>query len=307
MKKEKLLSKNIIVCLLALICCMLWGSAFPCVKIGYKMLGIAADNTASQILFAGYRFSLAGLLVIIAGSIAQKKILVPKVNEIPKVMALSAFQTIIQYLLFYIGLANTTGVKASVIIGSNVFIAVVVSSLIFHLERLSLNKAIGCVIGFAGIIIINLSGGGVDMNIRLTGEGFMFISTFSYAFSSVMMKKYSKSVNPVMMSGWQFLFGGIVMSLMGIISGGEVNIDSSPELSMLFYLAFISAVAYSLWAILLKYNPVSKVAVYGFMNPVIGVILSALLLNEGQQAFGFKGIISLFLVCIGIYVVNFRR
>ena len=110
MKKEKLLSKNIIVCLLALICCMLWGSAFPCVKIGYKMLGIAADNTASQILFAGYRFSLAGLLVIIAGSIAQKKILVPKVNEIPKVMALSAFQTIIQYLLFYIGLANTTGV-----------------------------------------------------------------------------------------------------------------------------------------------------------------------------------------------------
>ncbi len=307
MKKEKLLSKNIIVCLLALICCMLWGSAFPCVKIGYKMLGIAADNTASQILFAGYRFSLAGLLVIIAGSIAQKKILVPKVNEIPKVMALSAFQTIIQYLLFYIGLANTTGVKASVIIGSNVFIAVIVSSLIFHLEKLSLNKAIGCIIGFAGIIIINISGGEFDMNIRLTGEGFMFISTFSYAFSSVLMKKYSKSVNPVMMSGWQFLFGGIVMSLMGIISGGKVIIDSAPEWNMLFYLAFISAVAYSLWAVLLKYNPVSKVAVYGFMNPVIGVILSALLLNEGQQAFGFKGIISLFLVCIGIYVVNFRK
>lgn len=286
---------------------MLWGSAFPCVKIGYKMLGIAADNTASQILFAGYRFSLAGLLVIIAGSIAQKKILVPKVNEIPKVMALSAFQTIIQYLLFYIGLANTTGVKASVIIGSNVFIAVIVSSLIFHLEKLSLNKAIGCIIGFAGIIIINISGGEFDMNIRLTGEGFMFISTFSYAFSSVLMKKYSKSVNPVMMSGWQFLFGGIVMSLMGIISGGKVIIDSAPEWNMLFYLAFISAVAYSLWAVLLKYNPVSKVAVYGFMNPVIGVILSALLLNEGQQAFGFKGIISLFLVCIGIYVVNFRK
>ena len=145
------------------------------------------------------------------------------------------------------------------------------------------------------------------MNIRLTGEGFMFISTFSYAFSSVLMKKYSKSVNPVMMSGWQFLFGGIVMSLMGIISGGKVIIDSAPEWNMLFYLAFISAVAYSLWAVLLKYNPVSKVAVYGFMNPVIGVILSALLLNEGQQAFGFKGIISLFLVCIGIYVVNFRK
>ena len=290
-----------------MICCMLWGSAFPCVKIGYKMLGITANNTAGQILFAGYRFSLAGLSVIIAGSIAQKKILVPKANEIPKVMLLSAFQTIIQYLLFYIGLANSTGVKASVIIGSNVFIAVIVSSLIFHLEKLKLNKAIGCIIGFTGIIIINLSGGAFDMNIRLTGEGFMFISTFSYAFSSVLMKKYSKSADPVMMSGWQFLFGGTVMSLMGIISGGKVVIDSANEWGMLFYLAFISAVAYSLWAILLKYNPVSKVAVYGFMNPVIGVILSALLLNEGQQAFGLNGIISLVLVCAGICVVNLRQ
>ena len=63
-------------------------------------------------------------------------------------------------------------------------------------------------------------------------------------------------------------------------------------------------VAYSLWGILLKYNPVSKVAVFGFMNPVFGVILSALLLGEGAQAAGVKSLIALLLVSIGIYVVN---
>ena len=55
---------------------------------------------------------------------------------------------------------------------------------------------------------------------------------------------------------------------------------------------------------LLKYNPVSRVAVYGFMNPVFGVIFSALLLGEGE-GLGLKALGALLLVCMGIFVVNF--
>ena len=62
--------------------------------------------------------------------------------------------------------------------------------------------------------------------------------------------------------------------------------------------------AYSLWGILLKYNPVSRVTVFGFMNPVFGVLLSALLLGETDQASGILGLLSLLLVSVGIYVVN---
>ena len=51
---EKLFKKPIVICVMALICCALWGSAFPCVKIGYELLQI--ETTGSQILFAGYRF-----------------------------------------------------------------------------------------------------------------------------------------------------------------------------------------------------------------------------------------------------------
>ena len=91
--------------------------------------------------------------------------------------------------------------------------------------------------------------------------------------------------------------------------GEKLYTHISPAMSQIFagmlvYLAVVSAVAYSLWGILLKYNPVSKVAVFGFMNPVFGVILSALLLGEGAQAAGVKSLIALLLVSIGIYVVN---
>ena len=71
-------------------------------------------------------------------------------------------------------------------------------------------------------------------------------------------------------------------------------------------MAMISAVAYSLWGILLKYNPVSRIAVFGFMNPVFGVILSALLLGENNQAFSLYGLAALVLVSLGIFLVNRR-
>ena len=93
------------------------------------------------------------------------------------------------------------------------------------------------------------------------------------------------------------------MVFCGKLLGGHLEAPSLPAVGMLLWLALVSAVAYSLWGILLKYNPVSKVAVFGFMNPVFGVILSAFLLRE-TDALGISAIVALVLVCVGIYTVN---
>lgn len=66
---------------LALLCCFLWGSAFPMVKTGYQMFSIGESDTASQILFAGMRFALAGILVIIFGSIIAKNRFTRKIKK----------------------------------------------------------------------------------------------------------------------------------------------------------------------------------------------------------------------------------
>lgn len=301
-KNSSFLTTGMGIFLAAALCNLLWGSAFPVIKIGYGLFGIAADDTSSQMLFAGIRFMIAGAMGIAIGSAGKKRLVIPSKDEIPKVMLLSMFQTILQYVFFYIGLANTSGMKASVIEGSNVFAALLVSGLVFRMEKVTLRKLMGCLVGFGGVVLVNM-GSGFDMSFRLTGEGFILISTLSYAFSTVLMKHYSTSSDPVMLSGWQFLFGGAVMAAGGFIMGGNVHTDSVSGVLLLIYLAAVSACAYSLWSILLKLNPVSKVAVYGFLNPVFGVTLSALLLREGA-AFGIKTAAALALVCIGIYLVN---
>ena len=286
-----------------MICCFLWGSAFPCIKIGYRLFEIPSDSPASQILFAGIRFFIAGIMVIAAGSIGEKKLLLPTKKAVSKILSLSLFQTILQYIFFYIGLANTSGVKASVIEGTGAFICILISALIFRMEKLTPAKIIGCLIGTAGIVVINLDSS-IFSDISFMGDGFLLISIVAYSTSSVLIKRFSASENPVMLSGWQFLFGGAVMIAAGAIAGGSVGAVTAEGLLMLLYLAFISACAYSLWALLLKHNPVSKIAVFGFMNPVFGVLLSAFLLGETEQAFRLEAVIALLLIAGGIFIVN---
>lgn len=304
MKKEKLLTNGWVVAIGAIISCALWGSAFPCIKIGYKLLNIAADDVSTQILFAGVRFTLAGVLSIVFESIIERRVLLPKKSSIGNILKLCMMQTVIQYLFFYVGLAHSSGVTGSIITGTNSLLTILIACFIFRQEKMTIPTMIGCVIGLAGVVVANLGGGSIGTQMHLNGEGFVFIAALFYAISSIYLKKYSQQDDPVMLSGYQFLVGGLILSVLGFATGGRLSGFTLQSSLLLLYLGFLSAMAYALWGILLKYNPVSRVAIYGFTNPVIGVLLSALLLGEGGQAFSAKNLLALLLVCTGIIVVN---
>lgn len=304
--KEKFLTKTPFVWLIAGFCCLLWGSAFPAIKIGYRLFNISSNDTASIILFAGTRFFLAGILTLIIFSFVERRILLPKKESIPKITVLALFQTILQYLFFYLGLAHTTGERASVIQGTNVFMALLISGLIFKMEKLSFNKLLGSVIGFSGVILVSLDVFTQSQNASFIGELFILLSTLSYAFSSVFMKRFSENENPALLSGWQFLNGGAVMIAFGLAMGGRITGFDLKSTSLLLYMAFISAFAYSLWSILLKHNPVSKVAVCGFMTPIFGFILSAVFAGEGESV-RLLGVGALVLVVIGMLILNYNK
>lgn len=306
MEKEskKLYTNPIFVAICAILCCALWGSATPFIKIGYKLI-LPHGGVASTMLFAGIRFTLAGVLTVLIYSIARRKFLYPKKQNWDKVLIISAFQTVIQYIFFYIGLANTTGVKGTIASGSNAFFAMLVACLVFHQEKLTLKKVIAAILGFSGIVLVNLEG--LDLNINFTGDGFVLISAIAYAFSSVFVKIFSKYEDPVILSGYQFILGGIVMTLVGVFMGGKVAFPDIKAVAVLIYLAFLSAIAYSLWGILLKHNPVSKVTIYSFMIPVFGVLLSNLLLSEQSHVSPINLIITLILVSTGIIMLNYKK
>lgn len=288
--------------------CLLWGSAFPCIKIGYGLFGIGASDVASIIAFAGARFLISGAMVVVAMSVARRRPHLPARADWPCAAKLSVFQTSLQYLLFYVGLSRSAGVTSSIIEASNTFFIVLLAVYVFRTERMTARKALGCIVGFAGVLLVNLGSGSGAAGFSLGGEGLVFLSTISAAVSSNLSKRYSREHDPVLLSGWQFVIGGATLLALGLAMGGRVApadaANPLPALALLAYMGFISAAAYSLWSMALAANPVSRVAVFGFMNPVFGAVLSALLLGETSVVSPLLAVAALVLVSCGIIVVN---
>ncbi|MCR4658119.1 MAG: DMT family transporter [Lachnospiraceae bacterium] len=291
----------------ALFCCVLWGSASPAIKIAYELFGIAPDDTASRIMLAGARFILAGAMTICFGSLLSKKFLVPEAKSLRYVVTLALVQTVGQYFFFFMSLAHISGVRGSIINASGNFLAILIAVYIFRLERMTVRKILGCLTGFSGIILI-LGGASAfgSGGVTFQGEGAMLLAALFYAFSSCLIKIFSRYENPVTLSGYQFFTGGILLYLIGVLLGGHLEFQSSGCVYNLLYMGFISAGAYTLWGVLLKHNPVSRVSIFGFMNPVMGVLLSALFLGENKEAFSITGLSALLLVAAGIIIVNSR-
>ena len=306
-KKQDLFTNPIVLTLMALICCALWGSATPAIKTGYRLL--AVEGVSSIMLFAGIRFFLAGIFTVIIFSIARRKLLIPKKENIGRILTVASVQTVIQYIFFYLGLAYTSGVKGTIASGSGAFFAVLIASLIFKQEKLTLKKIVACVVGFLGIVLINLNGLTFSSDpLDLMGVAFVLLSAIALSFSSVLIKKFSAYEDPVTISGYQFIVGGFFMIIIGLVFGGTIDFSNLFGVLDLIYLALLSAVAYSLWGILLKHNPVSKVTVFNFTTPVFGVLLTMLFLpGESSSVNPINLIVTLILISTGILLLNFKK
>lgn len=289
-----------------LVSCGLWGSAYPCVKIGYELFGITGSDVASRLVFAGTRFTIAGIMVVVGVSIAQRRALLPAKRDLSAIGILALFQTVLQYFFFYGGLSHAAGVTSSIIGAAAYFFAILFAALIFKTESLTRKAVIGCAIGFAGVVLVNLGDSGdAAFSFALNGEGFILLSSVAGAISTCFIAVLGRTHDSVLLSGWQFVTGGVVLLGCGLAMGGSLcPISPGPALALILYMGFISAMAYTLWSRLLAANPVSRVSIFGFMTPVFGAAMSAVLLGETDAVNPLFALIALALVSAGIVIVN---
>ncbi|MGN0658556.1 MAG: DMT family transporter [Emergencia sp.] len=285
---------------LAVLCCILWGSAFPCVKIGYAWFGI--EGAGSQILFAGWRFFLAGVLTFLLFSMKDRRLLTIRRSSVPAVFGQGLLQTTVQYFFFYLGLANTTGTRGSVITASNVFFSIIIAHFFVKGEKITRRKILGCITGFAGVVLVNLSPDSLSGAVSWNGEGFVLLCAVTYGISNVTTRMLTEREKPEAVTAWQLMSGGLVLIAAGYAAGGSMGRFTPASAVLFFYLAMLSTVAFTVWAALLKYNPVGKVTPYGFTIPVFGTAFSGIFLHE--RIFTWNSLLALILVSTGIILVN---
>lgn len=299
MLKDK---KNAII--LSIFAMILWGSAVPLIKSTYIEFGISQNETGLKILVAGLRFFMAGLLTLFYYKIfTNEKIKYKPLNK-KLILVLIFTQTMIQYLFYYLGLSNTSGVKSSIIQAGNAFMVVIISALLIPKDKINPNIIIALILGTVGVIITSMGGSNEDSGMKLTGEGFILIAQVLNALSTVLVRKYGSGQNPFLLTALPFLLGASGLIIIGLITKEAKLAFTGKGFLMLLYGSFISSTAFSIWTIVLSYHSANEFSIYKLFIPIFGSILSVIFLGE---AFTLRLLIGMILVLSGSLILNMTR
>ena len=286
----------------ALTATCLWGSAFPVVKVGYEMLGIRRGDTFLQIEYAGYRFVLAALLLLVLMAVAR----VPRPPltraKAAAVVRVGVVQTFLQYVFFYGGIALSSGMEGSIIAGTLTFFQLGLAHVMHADDRMTATKGAAAVLGFAGIVFYHVMANGYAFTLG-KGEALMLSAMFFAALGNMLSKQAAPAILPVLpLTAMQMFVGGVALIAVGGAKAGVMPFDFSlGSVFVLAYLAFVSAASFLLWNSLMSYNKAGAVSVYLFLVPIFGVLLSSVLLAEPLRWYVAPALV---LVALGIAMTH---
>ncbi len=278
---------------------LLWGSLFPMVKLGYKAYSIS--TTGDILLFAGIRFTVCGSLISLYQFIRDRKSYDTVKATIAPVLLSGLFAIILHYSFTYLGLSLTDSSKTAILKQIGVLFYVCFSFLFFKEDKLTLRKLIAVVIGFLGIIAINMNKSSVLFNI---GDLFIILASFCTVFSNVISKKALRTVNSVTMTGVSQAFGGIVLLVVGLALGGKFSFPLDKSYIMI-YICTASIFSYCIWFGIVKSAELSKLFIIKFAEPVFACIFGAILL--GENIFKIQYLAAFVLISLGIIISNTKK
>ena len=298
---NKLFSNKVTSVFIALIVCALWGSLFPFVKIGYSVFGISSGDIPTIMLFAGIRFVISGFLLFIIFSAKEKKFSIPSKNILKTVILISFASIILHYFFTYMALSFGEGSKSAIIKQVGFLFLSCFAFLFIKEDKFSVAKIVAGILGFLGIVVTNFDGGRFSFEL---GDAFLILASFCSVFATIMSKKIIRKINPVHLVACSQLFGGVVLCIVGLISGGRITHIGTSAVLVLAYICFASTIAYSFWNILVKYNDISKLSVIKFTEPLFAVIFSGMLL--GEEIFKPNYLIAFIIILAAILLTNLK-
>lgn len=254
---------------------VVWGSTYLAIRIMVE--------TMPPLLSAGARFGLAGLVFL----------LVLAVQRGPARIRVSARQlggaALVGTLLVFGGNGLVTVAEQEVpsafaaLIIASVPLWIVVMRVISH-ERPPATTVAGVGAGFVGVAVLLLPGGQPE-GAPFWGVGLLVVAAASWAGGSFASARVPLPTGALLATGWEMLCGGLVMVAFGLALGeaGDLawaEVSARSAAAWLYLVVAGSLLAFTAYVWLLANAPISTVATYAYVNPVIALALGALVLAE---------------------------
>ena len=300
-KKTPIFQRPLWVVVFALSAAMAWGWAYPLIKLGFAEFQITQLMTGSKMLFAGIRFILAGLIVLAIAAASRRRFAVAAGSSWLYVLLFALLNTGLHYYFFYVGLSYSDGARAAILNSLGTFMLVLLACLFFKSDKLTANKVIGCVLGFAGIMALNIGGAQGGGGFPFMGDGMIILNALCSALAGLMTRGLGKRVDVFVGTGYSLALGGVMLVVPGLLLGGTLPAVTLAGVGILLLLVSISALGFTLYNKLLTCNPVGKVAIFNSLIPVVGAVTSCMCLGE---PFYWKYVVAAGLATAGIYLIN---
>lgn len=172
-------------------------------------------------------------------------------------------------------------------------------------KRLPPQALLGLLLGFGGVCLIFYEHLKEFLNPDFrTGIYLSLAATISWAFGTIYTKQQAMHFNPYFSLGFQMFFAGIIIFIVALASGNTIPFSQIPRISWMaicYLVVFGSLITFAAYIYTLQHLPTALASVYAYINPIVALILGALLVNEKLTAFiGVGGIITI----AGVYLVN---
>ena len=266
----------------AVLASVLWAIVNPVIKTGlsYDM---------SPMNFAGLRFTSVGIILL---AYTWHKDMFAEIKKYKDLFLLLTFVNIfLGYAAFYIGVNLVDGAVSSIIMGTTPFVNIILSHIMTTHDKLNKHKIISILISLVGLImIIGVKKDGYSVGtIGLIGIALLFLNIIFQGFSAIKLSEYKADIDPIFLNAVQMFFGGFLLYITGVAIEGYHNFIGKP---LPFYLSlgtlvFVSVFAFSFWFMALqdKNTKVSEVNMCRLINPILGAVLSWIMLPDEKPTF----------------------
>lgn len=296
-------SKNWSYYTLAIFATTLWGSAFAGAKIGFEYM--------PPMMLSGFRFMLAGLLllpIIFIFKVDWRK----ELQHWRFILLFGFVQTFLQYGLFYAGLDLVPGAIAAIIIGAGPLFIAIMAHIALQNDKLTIRKSIAILLGLSGVISISLTNNNLSANNPhfLFGVALLIISNIVGSYTNIMVIKRTTPISPILLTMAANFSGGVLLFIVSLFIEPTDSLSSSLPLEFylaLLWLAIIPAAGFTAWYHLLQ-RPgvkVSELNVLKFIIPVVGVLLSWLLLPDEYPT--WSATIGIIIISTAVIILNYPR
>jgi drug/metabolite transporter (DMT)-like permease len=272
--------------LMALVCALLWGSAFPVIKSVYlhwKENGVQVGLFEIW-LFAGVRFTISGLGLL---PTAKNPLAELRATPLRLTVGFALSQTFFQYVFFYLAVFASGGALAAMLVATGSFWWMLLAPLATNGAAWP-NRWQWLALGVGGVgVTMAVYAPGVGAGQPLLGAGLQLAATFCGAVGVILFGKIKPTMGSRAATGTSLALGGLGLILLAFPAWGRLaELFDGFVLAWTLWLAFVSAAAFSLWNHLSTLYPVPLLASYRFLIPVCGVVESLLFLKTESAGWG---------------------